>query len=154
MSPAEPSLTQTGPIVSHYMSAPVVILRDHDSIWHAVDRFIISGLHHMVVLDQHDNFLGVVKDHQVLPACLPLETVGVRPRSVGQVMRALSPTATDQRVSPAASMQTAAAIMLGQHVDALAVVDARGRVQGVVTMTDLVRAFMDAQSRITGEAAT
>ena len=133
------------PTVSQYMTAPVVIVREQDSIWHAVDRFTVSGLHHLVVLDQQDNFAGVLVDHQLLPACLRLDSVGVHPRSVGQVLRGLTlASSSDQQVSVGASVQTAASVMIRQHVDALAVLDARGEVIGVVTTSDLMRALIDA----------
>jgi CBS domain-containing protein len=138
------------PTVSQYMSAPAVIVRDRDSIWHALDRFTVSGLRHLVVLDQQDNFVGVLDDRQMLLACLPLDTVGVHPRSVGQVLRrkAAPASSSDQHVSVVASVQTAAAVMVRQHVDALAVVNARGQVLGVVTMSDLMRAVIDAHLEV------
>jgi len=143
------------PTVSQYMSAPVVIVREGDSIWHAMDRFTVSGLHHLVVLDQQDNFVGVLEDRQLLPACLPLDTIGVHPRSIGQVLRRQTlASSSDQQVSVVASVQTAAAVMVRQHVDALAVVNARGHVLGVVTMSDLMRALIDAHFEHPEKSAT
>jgi len=134
------------PTVAQYMSTPVVIVRDHDSLWHAMDRFTVSALHHLVVLDQQDDFVGVLEDRQLFPACLPWGTSDVHARSVGEVLRRQGRISSrDQRVSVMASVQTAAAVMVRQHVDALAVVNDRGHVLGVVTMSDIVRALIGAR---------
>lgn len=137
------------------MSAPVVILRETDSVWHAMDRFAVSGLHHLVVLDKQNNFLGILEDRQLLALCLPLQTIGVRQRSVGQVLTELTGSArSGQQVSAAVSVQIAAAIMVRQRVDALAVVDTRGRVSGVVTMSDLMRALIGGHLEIPDQSSS
>ena len=52
--------------VHDFMSAPLVIVRDYDTIWHALDRFVQTGLHHLVVLDPEDALVGVLDDRGVL----------------------------------------------------------------------------------------
>ena len=47
--------------VRDVMSSPLVIVRDYDTIWHAVDRFVQTGLHHLVVLDSEDVLVGVLE---------------------------------------------------------------------------------------------
>ena len=49
-------------LVSDVMSSPPVVVRTHDSLWRAMDRFLATGLRHLVVLDESDVVIGVLDD--------------------------------------------------------------------------------------------
>lgn len=127
--------------VAEAMSAPAAALRDYDSLWHAVDRFVRTGQHHLVVLDGDEQLVGVLDDHQLL---VHGSTGGTdRPelarRTVGQLVRRMPPgRATAGQVRPGDPLGHAARVMARLAVDALPVVDG-GRVVGVLTAADLRR---------------
>jgi acetoin utilization protein AcuB len=130
--------------VHDVMSAPLVIVRDYDTIWHALDRFAQTGLHHLVVLDQEDTLVGVLDDRGVL-AEWPLDAAALHHRTIGELLRSADgTTAADvPRIHPAVSVRRAGMSMLDLGVDALAVVDDRGSAVGILTSTDLIRSLVE-----------
>jgi CBS domain-containing protein len=131
-------------IVHDVMSAPLVIVRDYDTIWHAVDRFVQTGLHHLVVLDPEDALVGVLEDRGVL-AEWPLDAAGMHHRTIGELLRSreLAGAGGVPRTNPGLSVRQAGLLMLDLQVDALAVVDDLGKVVGILTSTDLIRSLVD-----------
>lgn len=126
------------------MSAPLVIVRDYDTIWHAVDRFVQTGLHHLVVLDPEDALVGVLDDRGVL-AEWPLDAAGMHHRTIGELLRSGQSAGAPgvPRTHPAVSLRRAGLLMLDLRVDALAVVDDFGKVVGILTSTDLIRSLVE-----------
>ncbi len=123
------------------MSAPVTVVRDHDSAWHALVRFTETGLRHLVVLDDADRLVGVLEDRRVL-ALWPLEPVTLHRETVGHLVRSVrSDLPGTPQVHHSAPVPVAAEVMLRFAVDGLAVVDDRGWVVGIVTGSDLVRSL-------------
>jgi CBS domain-containing protein len=128
--------------VSQTMSSPLVVVRDRDTIWHAVDRLVTTGLHHLVVLDADDRLIGVLDDRAVL-AEWPLDVTGARHRTVGELIRAREGCAgSAPRTTPAMSLRVAGRCMLELGLDALPVVDDLDRVVGIVTGSDLLRSLV------------
>ena len=124
------------------MSAPVVIVRDYDTIWHAVDRFATTGLHHLVVLGPEDQLVGVLDDRSVL-AEWPLDAAGMHHRTIGELLRSQEGGRAVPRTHPAVTLRRAGLLMLDLNVDALAVADDYGKVVGIVTSTDLIRSLVE-----------
>jgi CBS-domain-containing membrane protein len=136
--------TFSKPSVRDAMSAPLVIVRDYDTIWHAVDRFAKTGLHHLVVLDAEDALVGVLDDRGVL-AEWPFDAAAMHHRTIGELLLAghpVDPVAVP-RTQPAVSLRQAGLVMLDLGVDALAVVDDVGHVVGILTSTDLIRSLVE-----------
>jgi CBS-domain-containing membrane protein len=131
--------TSTISSVRDVMSSPLVVVRDYDTIWHAVGRFVASGLHHLVVLDPDDQLVGILDDRRVL-AEWPLDAAGMHHRTIGEVLRSrdASSAVLVPRTHPAVSVRRAGQSMLDLRVDALAVVDDFGRVVGILTGSDLI----------------
>lgn len=132
--------TSAFPTVAAVMSAPLVVVRDYDTIWHAVGRFVATGLHHLVVLDAHDELVGILDDRRVL-AEWPLDAAGMHHRTIGELLRFHGDPAAS-RTHPAVTMRLAGQLMLELRVDALAVVDDSGRVVGIITGSDLIRSLV------------
>lgn len=124
------------------MSTTLVVVREHDSLWSALDRFTGTGLRHLVVLDDRDGLVGVLDDRLTL-AAWPLEAVGQKRRTIGQLLRqTASPAEPSPQVHPAAPIRQAGHLMLTRQVDALPVVDGAGAVMGIVTGSDLIRSLL------------
>jgi CBS-domain-containing membrane protein len=128
--------------VQDVMSSPLVTVRDYDTIWHAVDRFVATGLHHLVVLDPEDRLVGVLDDRSVL-AEWPLDAAGMHHRTIGELLRSREGSGDAPRLHPAVSLRRAGLQMLDLDIDALAVADDLGQVVGIVTSTDLMRSLVE-----------
>jgi CBS domain-containing protein len=130
-------------IVRDVMSASLVVVRDYDTIWHALDRFVQTGLHHLVVLDPEDTLVGVLDDRGVL-AEWPLDA-GMHHQTIGELLRSSDGASVSgvPRTHPSVSVRRAGLLMLDLRVDALAVVDDFGKVVGILTSTDLIRSLVE-----------
>jgi acetoin utilization protein AcuB len=130
-------------LVSDVMSAPpLVVVGDYDSVWHALERFTDTGLQHLVVLDEQDGLVGVLADRLVL-AGWPMDAMGLHHQTVGQLLHPVPDTVgSSARVRASATVREAGSLMLAQRVDAVAVVDDRGVVVGIITGSDLVRSLV------------
>ena len=129
-------------IVRDVMSSPLVVVRDYDTIWHAVDRFVQTGLHHLVVLNPEDVLVGVLDDRCVL-AEWPLDAAGMHHRTIGELLRSRDGDRNEApRTHDTVSIRQAGVQMLELRVDALVVVDSFGRAVGILTSTDLVRSLV------------
>jgi CBS domain-containing protein len=128
-------------LVSDLMSSPPVVVRTHDSLWRAMDRFLATGLRHLVVLDETDVVIGILDDRAVVSAWAR-DALGLHRRSVGELIRATPTRAV--AVTRGTQLREAARLMLERGVDALPVVGDDGRVVGVLTGSDLVRTLVSA----------
>ncbi len=127
--------------VRDVMSAPVAVVRDHDSAWRALVRFTETGLRHLVVLDEADGLVGVLDDRQVL-ARWPMDAMSLRRQTVGEIVRPIVGPRSPLSVHESEPVSAAAEAMLRFEVDGLAVVDDAAAVVGIVTGSDLVRALV------------
>jgi CBS domain-containing protein len=135
--------TTTFSFVGDLMSAPVVVVRDYDTIWRAVDRFATTGLHHLVVLDADDQLVGILDDRQAI-ALWPFDVAASHSRTIGELLRSGGAAKTSEvaRIHPSATLRIAGRLMLQQRVDALAVADDFGRVVGILTGSDLIEGLI------------
>lgn len=95
------------------------------------------ALHHVPVLDGQENLVGIVAERDLLLAATHHLQADV---DVGEVMRREVFTTT-----PKTPVGEAAALMVDHRIGGLPVLDERRRVVGVITETDVFRAFVAAQ---------
>ena len=126
------------------MMTPAVVIRSADSLWRAMDRLTTTGQRFLVVLDDDDVVLGLLDDRAVAAEWVG-DTLRLHRTTVSRILAA--------RPVPAGSIHRwttvpqAARAMLRQGAEALPVVGDDGRVAGVVTATDLLRAMVPAMTR-------
>jgi acetoin utilization protein AcuB len=111
---------------------PLLTIEADQSLWDAWQLLSLSGRRHLVVVDATGRCLGVIADRAILSE-LPLTEDRLTQRTVAQVM------ATPAPVTLQDSPRDAARRMLDAAVEAVPVVDDTGRVQGMVTTSDLAR---------------
>lgn len=130
-----PSLAAAAPgaRIDKVMSKPVLTVEIDASLWDAWQLLFVSGLRHLVVLDSDGSPLGVISDRNVL-AQPPATMEHLQARSVRDVLGRLPRL----RVLPSDHPTVAAAIMREHSVEAVAVVDVRERLVGIVSESDLV----------------
>ncbi|MFO1322574.1 MAG: CBS domain-containing protein [Burkholderiales bacterium] len=131
-------------LVRDRMSAHPVTVRSDADYKTALRLMQQHALHHVPVLDDAKKLVGIVAERDLLLAATHhLQSVV----EVGEVMHRNVVTTT--RNTPIAE---AAALMVEHRIGGLPVVDAKQKVIGVITETDIFRAFVEAQRAADGAA--
>jgi CBS domain-containing protein len=123
--------------VSAAMSRPVLSIQADESLWDAWQLLVVSGLRHLVVVDD-GHCLGVLSDRMILTD-VPLPDQRMRERSVGDLLA----SALLHSVSESAELPDVARMMVRHSAEAIPVLDDQGRPIGIVTGSDLVRWWAD-----------
>lgn len=116
------------------MSAPVLTVETGETLWDAWQLMFVSGLRHLVVVDEHGATVGVISDRMIVTS-LPTDATELGARRISDVISA-SP---HLRIEPGARPAEAAERMVAFGVEAVPVIDANQRLVGMVTEADLVR---------------
>lgn len=128
--PLSPTPQET---IADIMSKPVLTVEANESLWDAWQLLFVSGLRHLVVIDENGECLGTLSDRNIL-ADVPATMDHLSERQVRDIL-ARVPSNT---VAPNESPKSAAAIMRENAIEAVPVVDTNGRLLGIVTETDIV----------------
>lgn len=124
-------------VVSQAMSRPVLTIDVTESLWDAWQLLSVSGLRHLVVVDD-GHCLGVISDRMILTD-IPLAEDRMRARGVGDLLSG-TPVRSLMDTAPLADV---ARTMARYSAEAVPVIDEQGRLVGVVTGSDLVRWWAD-----------
>jgi CBS-domain-containing membrane protein len=125
---------QSDLMIGDVMSKPVLTVEMNESLWDAWQLLFVSGLRHLVVIDQDSHCVGVLSDRNIL-ADVPATMDHLGNRHVREIL-ARVPTAT---IGPNARPDDAARVMREHSIEAVPVVDENGRVLGIITESDVVR---------------
>jgi CBS domain-containing protein len=120
-------------LVRDLMSIPAVTIRSNEDYKTALALMQEKSLHHLPVVGSRGELSGIAAERDLLIAATHyLQS----PVEVGDVMHR-GVTAVTAETSAA----KAATLMLSQRIGSLPVVDTAGCVVGIVTETDILRAF-------------
>ena len=134
--------------VDEVMTREVVTLSPHHSFQEAITLVARHRFRHLLVVETGRRLVGLVSDRDLLRFMIR------EPRwdaaTVAEVMKPQPVTVRSET-----ALSTAIAEMLTRRINCLPVVDAEGRVCGILTSTDLLRAFQRIQEWIeqTGKAS-
>lgn len=120
--------------VADIMSRPVLTIEMGETLWDAWQMMFVSGLRHLVVLDDDGVPMGVLSDRAVL-ADSPANADHLGSIQVREVVNRIPRAST----RPDTSAQQAAHAMSEHAVEALPVMEEGGRLVGIVTESDVVR---------------
>jgi acetoin utilization protein AcuB len=121
-------------LVRERMSAPPVTVRPDMDFKKALELMDEHRLHHLPVVDAHGTLVGIVAERDLLLAAVRYMTSRV---DIGEVMQ--KPVVT---VTPSTPITLAAKMMVNNKIGGLPVVE-NGAVVGVITETDIFRAFVE-----------
>jgi acetoin utilization protein AcuB len=127
--------------VSEVMTRDVVTLQPQDSFGAAITLIARLRFRHILVVDGYSHLAGVVSDRDLLRCMTREPHADTVPMS--EVMRTNLVT-----VRPDTLLSTAVAEMLTRRINCLPVIDEEQRVCGILTSTDLLRAFQQVQQQI------
>lgn len=124
--------------VAEVMTREVVSLAPHHSFFEALSLLARHRFRHLLVVDADRRLAGVISDRDLLR--LMTRKPALESTTVADFMKREPVT-----VRPETLLSTAAAAMLAHRINCLPVVDEAGRVCGILTSTDLLRAFQRVQ---------
>ena len=126
--------------IDKYMSSPVVSVYPHDSVAHIRNLMLRHKISRVVVIDSSNKPIGIVSKSDIIRFFLdrrkakrPLEEVSAR-----EVMS--SPVIT---VPPETTVKQAADMFLKRNISSLPVYSPEKGLIGIITATDLLKAFSD-----------
>ena len=121
-------------LVHDHMTPRPITLRIDADYKSALKVMEQHAIHHLPVLDAADKLVGIVAERDLLFAALRYLGSSV---DVERVMHRKVVTAT-----PGMTVAAAASLMVTHAIGGLPVVDAGGNVVGVITETDVFKAFV------------
>ena len=126
------------PKVSTYMSAPVIVAKGDDNLAYIRNLMIRHSIGRVVIVDDHNRPIGIITRKDLIRESLrqytkPLDTILAKDVIKGDVI-----TIRSNR-----SIKYAAKLMLKYDVSGLPVVDENGILEGIITKTNLTRAYAE-----------
>jgi acetoin utilization protein AcuB len=135
--------------VHRSMTSKVITIGKDANIYEARQLMKQHKIRHVPVVDENDRLIGVVTDRDIRSA-LPLEMLKFPERcqelcqkleSVTQIKVAEIMTADPVTIGPHDTIEDALLLFQQHKVGAFPVVDAQGRLTGIISVRDLLRAF-------------
>ncbi len=121
------------------MSTPVIAVKPNDSVAYARRLMLRYRIGRLPVIDDNMRVVGIITLHDFVKS---YETVLAR-RPLDQVMVSEIMTSNPYTVKPNMGLKTVADIMLSKGIGGLPVIDERGILVGIITKTDIVRAYAE-----------
>ena len=132
--------------VSKSMTRKVITIDKDAGIIEAYEKMAQHQIRHLPVVDKDNRLIGIVTDRDircVLPYELfkhpdkeKIEKNSVASKKIKDIM-----TTDPVHISPSSTIQDALLLIEAKRIGALPVVDNDGRLQGIISVRDLLRAF-------------
>lgn len=127
--------------VSDVMTRDILTMQPDQSFAEVVGMMATRSFHHMLVVDEDERLRGMISDRDVLRALS--RTPDWNKKSVAEIMTPDSFTTT-----PECGIAAAVRVMLEKRINCLPVIGADGRVAGILTSTDLLKAYEKLQQQV------
>ena len=127
--------------VADVMTKDALTMLPDQSFAELVGMMANRSFHHMLVVDEDERLHGVISDRDVLRALS--RTPDWSRKSVAEIMSPDSITTT-----PEYAISAAVSLMLEKRVNCLPVIGPDGRVAGILTSTDLLKAYEKLQAKV------
>lgn len=127
--------------VADVMTKDALTMLPHQSFAELVGMMATRSFHHMLVVDEDERLHGVISDRDVLRALS--RTPDWSKKSVGEIMSPDAITTTPESAIPAA-----VSLMLEKRINCLPVIGPDGRIAGILTSTDLLKAYEKLQEQV------
>ena len=131
------------PRVSSYMSSPVYVVRPGDSLAYARNLMLKKGIGRLVVVGDAFEPVGIITYTDIAKALI--DRFSERP--IEDILVEEAMTENPITIASTRGLNTAAHVMLKHRISGLPVVNRGGSLVGIITKTDIVRAFSE---RFTG----
>jgi CBS domain-containing protein len=132
--------------VADVMTRKTVTLSPHHNFVEAVSLMADRHFRHIVVIDTGGHIVGVISDRDILRTLA--RTTNWQTKDVGQIMT--RDPFTVKRETP---VSVAVAKIVAKRINCLPVLDDEGKVCGIVTSTDLLKAYQKLLESLEGSSA-
>ncbi|MGC9072009.1 MAG: CBS domain-containing protein [Acidilobus sp.] len=132
------------PRVSSYMSTPVYVVRPSDTLAHARNLMFKRNVGRLIVIDAAEKPIGIITNADIVDAVLGINFN----RTLDEIRVSEAMSKELVTIDPTKSLKTAAHLMVKHKVGGLPVVGKENKLVGIITRTDLLRAYGD---KYTGE---
>ncbi|MEN3000010.1 MAG: CBS domain-containing protein [Acidilobaceae archaeon] len=124
--------------VSEYMSSPVLVVRPEDSLAYARNLMLSKEISRLVVVDSDMKPIGTITTSDIISFISAREESTLDEVLVREAMPKEVVTIEESK-----TVKAAAYLMLKHKVGGLPVVDEKGSLVGIITRTDVLRAFAE-----------
>lgn len=133
--------------VSRSMVSDVITIDEDASVFEAQEKMAANGIRHLPIVDADNRLIGIVTDRDIRSA-MPYELIkkkGSLPEreKIAQLKVADIMTRNPKTISPMYTIQDALLMIQKEKVGAFPVVDDDGRLKGILSVRDLLRAFIN-----------
>ena len=133
--------------VSRSMVSQVITIDKDASVFEAQEKMAANGIRHLPVVEADNRLIGIVTDRDirsVMPYSLIKEKDIAREREKLAHLRVEDiMTRNPKTISPMYTIQDALLMIQKEKVGAFPVVDDKGELQGILSVRDLLRAFIN-----------
>ncbi len=133
--------------IASIMTNRVATVEMDDTLRAINNIFCQAKFHHLLVVE-NKKLIGVISDRDLLKASSPfLDTAAERPIDVARLSRKAHQIMSREliTVEPDTSVAEAVAILIKKNVSCLPVVSPLGKIEGIITWKDLLKAYMALQ---------
>lgn len=131
--------------VGRWMTRSVITINQADPASLAFDLLLTNDIRHLPVLSR-GKLVGVITDRDLHEALIPSDPSNTH-RSMYHTVKNIKAkdimTPNPITIESNAPIDRAAQIFLDRKIDCLPVKDARGRLAGILTSTDILKAFLE-----------
>ncbi|MBR9987619.1 MAG: CBS domain-containing protein [Desulfosarcina sp.] len=133
--------------VSRSMVSQVITIDKDASIFKAQEKMAANGIRHLPIVDADNRLIGIVTDRD-LRSVMPYRLI--KEKGIAQEREKLAHlkvedimTRNPKTISPMYTIQDALLLIQKEKVGAFPVVDDEGKLQGILSVRDLLRAFIN-----------
>lgn len=137
-------------LVREYMSTPAVMIKPQTGVQEALRMMRNHRIRRLPVVDESEHVVGIVSERDLLYAS-PSPATSLSVWELNYLLASLEVSSVMTRnvvtTTPDSSLQGSARLMLNHKIGGLPVVDSHNRLVGVITESDIFRAFLDQEER-------
>lgn len=133
--------------VSRSMVSQVITIDKDASVFEAQEKMAANGIRHLPIVDADNRLIGIVTDRDVR-SVMPYRLI--KEKGIAQERERLAHlkvedimTRDPKTISPMYTIQDALLMIQKEKVGAFPVVDDAGKLQGILSVRDLLRAFVN-----------
>lgn len=134
------------------MTRNVICINQSDPVSLAFDLLLMNDIRHLPVLSR-GKIVGIITDRDLHEALIPPDPSDTH-RSMYHTVKNIKAksimTPNPITIDPDAPIERAARIFLDRRIDCLPVKDGRGKLIGILTSTDILKAFLGLQEILGG----
>ena len=133
--------------VSRSMVSEVITIDKDASVFEAQEKMAANGIRHLPIVDADNRLIGIVTDRDIR-SVMPYRLI--KQKGVAEERERLAHlkvedimTRNPKTISPMYTIQDALLMIEKEKVGAFPVVDGEGRLKGILSVRDLLRAFVN-----------